>query len=106
MKAVLDLELIGDDVPFGRIRPWVARLSWASDRLCREFLRADQKDYARANSIGSRGVYAYYILSSGVYEVQCLLSWRSVKRYFIRVEGDVISEITREEAYQCLNVVI
>lgn len=108
MKAVLELELIGDDA--ARLmppswRPWVARLVANDDGLGfrRIFLRAAQKDYARANSIGSRGVYAYYVLGDGVYDVHRRTSWQNTRRYYLRVANGRMTEITRQEVYKCLN---
>jgi hypothetical protein len=82
---------------------WVARLT-GPDPLygfIREFLRG-QKDYSRANGTGSRGVYVYYPLRPGIYEVHKRLNWRKTRRYFIRVEGTEITEISREEVLACL----
>lgn len=134
MKAVLALELIGDSLyefqkarRQGRIvkqiglareidlirlapphlKPWVARLEACDEApgFRRTFLRPDQKDYSDANSEGSRGVMAYYILSDGIYEVNERLNWKKARRYYARVVGDAITEINRQEAYRCLNVV-
>ena len=87
----------------GRPRPWVARITGTDPRygLQREFLRG-QKDYADANSVGSRGVYVYYPLPPGVYEVQELISWSKVRRYFVRSAGGRYEVIDRETVLQKL----
>lgn len=134
MKAVLELELIGDDryalkralrrgevqktlsprddidlIRFApeSLRPWVARLTrcYEAPGFRREFLKDYQKDYARANSIGSRGVYAYYVLSDGVYEVNQRLNWQKARRYYLRVANGQMIELTRQEMYKCLNAI-
>lgn len=119
MRAVLKLEIIGDNyyaarhkVPdkkryqhkYERIlgadktRPWVAAITGLDERygFRREFIRG-QKDYSLANSVGSRGVYVYYPLKPGIYEVHERLTWKKTRRYFIRVEGEEMQEIDRKE---------
>jgi hypothetical protein len=76
-------------------QPWVAEVSRdeASGKVRRVFLRG-QKDFSRANSVGSRGVYLYFHLHEGVtYEVRELTSWTRERRYFCRVENGRIAEI-------------
>ncbi len=80
--------------------PWVAELTAEHPRFKfeREFLDWS-KDYEHANSRGSRGVRAIYILETGkVYEVFEKTSWKSSHRYFCRVtpEGDIV-KITADE---------
>ena len=128
MLAVLKLELIGDNFfsyrrarASGKAREnprverygemlgrdkspsWVARITGLDDKygFAREFQRG-QKDYSRANSIGSRGIYEYFALPDGIYEVHERLTWRRTRRYFIRVKDTAITEISREEVEQCL----
>lgn len=119
MLAVLKLEIIGDNYyaakreaphkkrylqryesALGRntSRPWVARLTGLDPKygFAREFL-SGQKDYSLANSVGSRGVFVYYPLKPGVYEVNERLTWKKTRRYFIRVEDAQIEEITKDE---------
>jgi hypothetical protein len=131
VKAVLELEVIGDDmfifqafrrrgqtvrhlslkqeidlIKYGdhHLKPWVARITGLDEKFGfkREFLRYDQKDYSRANSVGSRGVYQYYVLSDGLYEVNRRTGWRSLHRYFMRVDGERMTELGREEVIACL----
>jgi len=116
MKATLRVEAIGDNadgmlrvwrnlansmVPdlgtmtFGTIpkRYWVAEITGPDPkyRWKRVFLRG-KKDYRESNSVGSRGVYVWYVLESGhVYEVNEPVSWKNNDRYFCRVNdaGDI-----------------
>jgi hypothetical protein len=120
VKAVLRLELIADDayrflrtatperisrVPFRQyvralrdtqhgMRPWVARIT--GERIAPQLT-----DYSEANSVGSRGVYAYYTLDDGVYEINDRVSWQRARRYFLRVQDGQKTEITREEGRRC-----
>jgi hypothetical protein len=111
MKAYLEIELIGDNVvQVGRLYKnitdsiipglgsmtfdippsgWVAEITGYDSvyKYKRSFLRY-KKDYSRANSKGSRGVYAEYTLESGkIYDVK-----NNKQRYFCRVDedGDII----------------
>lgn len=69
----------------------------------RNFLRC-KKDYKHANSKGSRGVYAFYILESGkIYDVLEPYSWKNSHRYFCTVtEEGSIEILTKEEVDICL----
>lgn len=126
MKAALQLELFGENYrkevaglrniysvvlgekgayrQLGPSQPcstWVAEIIGPDPiyRLKRKFI--DRKiDYAKSNGVGSRGVYAEYIMESwGIYEVSEQVSWKRVERYFCTVteEGDII-KITEVEA--------
>lgn len=110
MRVVLRLECIGDDVVKllkqagkalggkGLTDPWVARITGLDNKFgfCREFVNGE-KDYSLANSVGSRGVYLYFALSPGIYEVFEKLAWKQHRRFFIRVENDTYSEISKAE---------
>lgn len=68
----------------GRPKAWVARILGTDQRYAfqREFLRG-KKDYAEANSTGSRGVYRWYELEEGdIYEINAPQSWTKADRYF------------------------
>ena len=130
MRAVIKLELIGDNyiqhlklIEAGRVcsprhvkklidvisygqkglRPWVARITGydAQYGLAREFV-SSARDYSFANSIGSRGIFEYFALTDGIYEVNECIRLGQARRYFIRVKKGTITEITREEVDQCL----
>lgn len=126
MRAVLRIELIGDDFHyykrtktkspdqlwqmakrfgFNETRPWVAKITGLDDRFGfkREFQRGT-RDYSQANSTGSRGIFCYYPLKPGLYEINERLSWKRTKRWFARVEDCKITEITKEEVIQCLKL--
>lgn len=122
MKAVLEIELVGDNIVqemrlwrrlgddlmpgigtmiFGKYPPsgWVAEISGFDERYKykRNFLRC-KKDYSRANSKGSRGVYAEYILDEGkIYEVK-----NRKKRYFCKVVDWKIVKIDESEVIEWL----
>lgn len=99
MRTERYVEYLGLD----QSRPWVARLTGLDPEkgFVREFVRA-QKDYSQTNSTGSRGVWLYYPLTDGLYEVNERTSWRKVRRYFIRVAEARYQEISREEVERCL----
>lgn len=131
MKTVLSLELIADNYIQGlrqfeagnikrhltlrdelnmyrygqkSLRPWVAKLTGLDRRggFKREFVHWQTCDFSQANSIGSRGIYAYYTLDDGIYEINKRTSWTKARRYFVRVENTVIIEISRDEVVRCL----
>mgnify|MGYP001482488234 FL=1 len=117
MKAYLEIELFGEDArqmmrlweaignmaspglgtaTFGGMPPsgWVAEITGFDQKYkyARKFLKR-KLDYSRANSKGSRGVYAEYILESGkIYDVKQQISWKRVHRYFCTVnqDGDIV----------------
>jgi len=117
MKAVLEIELFGEDtrqmlrtwnnltnslVPglgdatFGSLSPsgWVAEIRGtdAKYKYARQFLKR-KIDYSRSNSKGSRGIYAEYLLdSNSIYEVKQQTSWKNSSRYFCTVnqDGDIV----------------
>lgn len=69
----------------------------------RRFLKFN-KDYSEANSKGSRGVYAHYILESDkIYDVKSPISWKYCERYFCSVsEFGFIYYLTEDEVIECL----
>lgn len=88
-------------------RPWVARLGGMDPQydFTRAFMRG-VRDYSRANSVGSRGVWICYALEPGVYEVYERVSWQRDTRYFIQVTSDGhYHRISLEEATACLNAI-
>lgn len=132
MKAVLVLERIGDDffayekaVKQGKIersasldrkylryllgdrKPiWVARITGTDPKFGfkREFQHGT-RDYSSANSTGSRGIFEYFALDPGIYEVHERRTWRSTRRYFCRVIGTELQEIDKDEVERCLNAI-
>jgi hypothetical protein len=84
--------------------PWVARLVSRHPRrgFDREFLRGN-RDYLEANGCGSRGIYIYYLLPEGVYEVHELVNWSKNWRYFVRSVAGKIVEIDGDEVDRWLS---
>lgn len=107
MKIYFELELRGDDVrqlgkmysylgnevmpglgtALFKIPPsaWVAEITGLDPKykFDRKFLKY-KKDYSRSNSVGSRGVYANYILESGhIYDIK-----DHKDRYYCTVDDD------------------
>lgn len=71
-----------------RRRPWVARMD-SGERVFVE----GKKDYSRANRDGSRGVFMYYHLPPGRYEIRHLNEDDTERRYTCRVElGRIIED--------------
>lgn len=119
MRAVIQLELIADDYfwhsrhntwSFDKQLRYMRRLgpdkspSWVARLLPgmkREFLRGT-RDYSRANATGSRGIFEIFVLLDGVYEINDRYHWNKVRHYYIRVDGETITEISRTEANQWL----
>jgi len=128
MRAVLRLEIIGDNylqhnrlieekrlscpraikeminvIRYGqpRLRPWVARITGLDDRfrLAREFI-IGMRDYSQANSIGSFGIYEYFALPPGIYEVNESIKLGKARRYFIRIQDGKIVEIGVGEVFR------
>lgn len=122
MKAILEIELIGDnirqemklwtnignmampglgDMTFGSYPPsgWIAEITGFDSKYkyARSFLKF-KKDYSRANSKGSRGVYAEYILDEGkIYDVK-----DRKQRYFCKVDNWQIVRIDELEVKEWL----
>ena len=69
--------------------PWVARLTEEG----REFMEGI-RDYSSANNTGSRGIFVYYAVAPGLYEVNEPLAFGKARRYCISVADAMISEVT------------
>lgn len=85
-------------------RAWVRHLLRASSdgALVVDELRG-HRDYSRANSIGSRGIYQTYVLREGeYYEVSEPVSWRRTDHYFCTVEAGEVVKMSEDEARQWL----
>lgn len=87
MRYTLELEDIGsmDQKFFMGTRAWVAKVSLSGRKIERSFVKP-LVDYADANSKFSRGVYKYYFLDNGDYEISSPQSWKCTDRYFLRVK--------------------
>lgn len=63
-----------------------------------------QKSYADANSVGSRGVYAYYLMrSERIYEVLAPRSWSSSDHYYAYLEDGQEVRGTTEDAFRWIS---
>lgn len=86
--------------------PWVAEVTgkYPSGKLQRTFVRSN-RDYSRANSKGSRGVYLWFVIESEkLYEVHERVSWKNSRNYFCAVtENGDIKTLTDQEATEWLN---
>lgn len=109
MKACIKIEAIGENTfqsidryrCYGRMADifsvpksyWVAKITGHCDfdGFKREFVKGN-RDYAKANSKGTRGIYVSYFLDPGVYEVKHKTSWKHTERYFCIVtdSGEII----------------
>lgn len=88
------------------LSPWVARITGIDDRhgFKREFIKG-QKDYSGANGSGSRGIWLFYFLEPGLYEINQRVKWKRVERFFAWVVNEsTMCRLTREEAIQWLRV--
>ncbi len=82
-----------------RSRAWCAEIVAFSERygFKRRFFKPTV-DYSESNSVGSRGVHRYYWLEDGkIYDVSEPVSWRKTARYYCRVEGEKLIELTKEQ---------
>lgn len=90
-----------------RLRPWCAEIAGRCPRygVRREFLPA-RYDYSAANSVGSRGVYAWWTLESGrLYQMASRESWNGgmTRRWLTVTDNGDVCEIGDEEAQRWLN---
>jgi hypothetical protein len=106
MRVALRLEEVNEFFRCGRTkvhitkirpRPWVAKIKYCckTDRIIREFIRPTM-NYSRANTTGSRGIYRYYWLNTGVYEIYDIHSWKFADRYFCAVENGQLIRVDFE----------
>lgn len=84
-------------------RPWVAKIVGLCPKyeFSREFAEGS-KDYRDANKRGSRGVWWYYQLPPGLYEIKELLTYERSRRFFASVDNLVMTEIDKPEVLRCL----
>ena len=84
-------------------RWWVAEITGKCEKygLSRKFL-SPRRDASCGNSVGSRGIYANYMLEHGkVYEISSPVSWKKTDRYFCKGESPR-TRIGREDVLKCL----
>jgi len=94
-----------DAIRFGTRKhvPWIAEIIGIrpDGKLRRQFVDG-QRDYSNANSVGSRGIYLYYALRPGLYEINSPEAWKRVRRYFLKVIDDKqAEEMSMEELREC-----
>lgn len=80
--------------------PHVAEIRLGEDGNLHPHWLQGKRDYTKANSKGTRGVYLHFVLEQDrLYWVQEPVSWRKTARYFAAVtaKGDVV-ELSEEEA--------
>lgn len=108
----LSVEAIGDDTDRAMRmldRTWKPRHACAQvmgrdhrGKWIRVYLRG-ARDYACANSVGSRGIMINYQIEEGpIYWVAAPQTWRHTDRYFLRVIGGIFSRMTDDEVRSCL----
>ena len=98
-----DLFLIRND---SKLRPWVAQISGLDAKygFARDFI-TPQRDYSKAEGVGNRGVFLYYWLEPGAYEVNERVSVKCARRYYLIITDSCSSiESTKEEVMEWLRV--
>jgi len=82
---------------------WVARITGTDPKYKynRLFIKG-RKDYSKSNSIGSRGIFIYYELDDGIYEIKERIAWTKSDRYFIKVVSGGYKRIPEKEVQKCL----
>lgn len=105
MYAIFKAELINGSAFYAsRPRPWVARLTAIDHKwgFVREFVKP-LHDFTHARPSGNRGIYAYFSLAPGAYEIYHCTSWRSERRFFALVsESGDLSEVTKHDVTKYL----
>jgi len=103
MFTSLKIERIGND-RLGHQPAWVDLVTGIKPHgLIKERIEG-HADYSNANSVGSRGVYIYYILQDGnIYHVSSPINFKRRDTYFCRVEQ---GEIIRMEFQEVIRVLV
>lgn len=81
---------------------WVAKIDLAGKR---KFIQGIP-DYEKANRTGSRGVFRWYTLEPGAYEINERYKVNKVRRYFGIVENGEFREASKEEALEWLKNIL
>jgi hypothetical protein len=94
-----------DAIRFGRkeMQPWIARIKGLHPKFefDREFIES-QRDYTGSSSTGNRGIWLYYALKPGIYEINQRYTWKRYERYFARVIDDnTLERISKQEVLNC-----
>lgn len=102
---LLKLERIGNGSPQGGTNPYCKRIKAVGRDgfIVTEFMKFN-RDYTDANGVGTRGVYDYYILPPGIYEILEAVSWKKSRKYYLFIDdGYSEQEMNYEEAIECLS---
>jgi hypothetical protein len=113
-RMAIELEEIGNDptmrgwAKFGLDvspdRAWIAQLVGIDGRggYTRAFLRAP-RDYSRANSRGTRGVYRCFTLEEGlIYEINQPVNWKSNDRRIVHIMQGAEHAMTERDLVACV----
>lgn len=88
----------------GRPQPWAAHLFGLDKRwgFRRQFITG-VRDYSYGQEHHTRGVYLYFNLPPGLYEVFRSISWRHEERYFFQIDdnGDLY-RMSKDNVESCL----
>lgn len=103
MFTSIKIERIGND-RLGHQPAWVKRVTGiAPHKLLEEYIDGNA-DYSESNSVGSRGVFVYYILQDGnIYHVSSPTNFKHHDTYFCRVEN---GEIIRMEFSEVITALV
>lgn len=90
-----------------RLKPWCAEITGRDPTYgyARQFL-PPRYDYSQANSVGSRGIYAWWTIETGrLYQMSSRQSWTGgmERRWLVVDEDGDTRELTQEEADRWLN---
>jgi hypothetical protein len=103
---LLKLELIGNGSSKGGVSPCCRKvIALGHDSFIVTEPMKPNRDYSKANGVGSRGVYDYYVLKPGnIYEIIEVLSWKRSRRYYAFILPDSsVKEMDYGEAIECLS---
>ena len=84
MVYSIKMELIGDGTPRRRLAGVWELMGLSKDGpFCKHTL-PPHKDYSKSNSVGSRGVFAFFLLEEGkIYEIMSPQSWANTDHYYV-----------------------
>lgn len=93
------------DEDFPRREPAVAEISRDEFGGLAKCWLAGKRDYSKANSKGSRGVYVWYTLEQDkLYWIKDPRSWRCTETYFAAITADgTVCRLSEAQAQEWLN---
>jgi len=103
MVHVIKIECVGEGSPRAKkYGVWQILDIKKPEGFVKSYLKP-HKDYTNANSVGTRGVFAYYIIQEAkIYEVLRPLSWNRSEHYYVQFyQGNGI-RLTIDKVFQCL----